>query len=336
VLSLRSTVWYYLPRAFPILIAGAGIYYAYRSKSGSEGRERVQSTVFVGFAAVAFVMLLKMVLATRLYHYGFVLAFPATILVTVLLLETIPKALSRGYGGGAMFREAAYSAIAVFSMFYVAMSLTSYRERSLEIETARGRILWWDPSFSSAGIGFSHVVDLLATHVEEGSTLVSLPDAAGINYVTGLVNPTPYISIVPPELAAFGEEKILAALRKASPDYVLVSHRSLAGFGMGRFAEDAPLARELLTWVHSSYEPIGRVEAEIHRDLLDQSFTLYRRRRWDSLAQPALSTDPERSLTGLIPQLDPKGPMQDEAHRDASGGPRWLTRMSVPWPSRSR
>lgn len=278
LVSLRSTGWYDLRLAFPILTVGVGIYFISRLRYASGGSDRQRLTALAGFAALAFVMLGKMILATRLAHYGFVLAFPATILLVVVLLDTAPEALERAYGGGPVFREAAYAAIAAFCAFHIALSVRGYGQRSLEIETPRGEIVLWDPAFSTAGVRFSEVLDLLSVHADEEATLVSLPDAAGINYVTGLVNPTPYISIVPPELTAFGEENVLAALRESSPDYVLVSHRSLAVFEMGHFALDAPLAPEILGWLRSAYDPIGSVDTSVRVNLLDQDFTLYRRR----------------------------------------------------------
>jgi hypothetical protein len=87
-------------------------------------------------------------------------------------------------------------------------------------------------------------------------TLAVLPEGVMLNYLARLENPTPYVNIMPPELAMFGERAILDAFRATPPDLVLIAHKDTSEYGAPFFARD--YGRELGAWITANYE-VARV-----------------------------------------------------------------------------
>jgi hypothetical protein len=96
----------------------------------------------------------------------------------------------------------------------------------------------------------------------EDSTLLVMPEGAGINYWLRKENPTPYNLFLPTEIDAFGEASMLGALRERPPDFVLLTHRLEGEFGVGTFGEDPRNGRRLMSWVRENYRRVERIGAE--------------------------------------------------------------------------
>ncbi|MGH7893059.1 MAG: glycosyltransferase family 39 protein, partial [Candidatus Binatia bacterium] len=68
--------------------------------------------VRTALAVFAFGLLAKMILNARVYHYGFVLAAPATVVLVVAVVEWLPAAVERRGGYGGVVRAVALGALA--------------------------------------------------------------------------------------------------------------------------------------------------------------------------------------------------------------------------------
>ena len=75
-----------------------------------------------------------------------------------------------------------------------------------------------------------------------------------INYLARRVNPTPYVSFLPPELIMFGEERMLAALEAHPPDFIVLAPSNLTPFGYRGFGQDT--AQKLWGWIVRNYAPV--------------------------------------------------------------------------------
>ena len=80
------------------------------------------------------------------------------------------------------------------------------------------------------------------------------------NYLARSPTTVPYLNYVPTEVFAYGEDRILADLEAAPPDYVAVVDKSTAEFGYPFFGQD--YARDLMRWIDQAYETVARAGAE--------------------------------------------------------------------------
>lgn len=269
--------WGLVPRGFPVLVGLLGLYYAYRAwtETESEGRDRVWLPL-VGWTAFSAVLLLKMILKTRIGHYGFVLAMPATLLLVASLVQIIPEEVRRRTGSAHLLRGASIAFTCAFVAHFTLASIENYAGRTHLVGSGPNRMYY---EASTARL-MDEVLDQVGEDVKPGDALVVLPEGAGINFLTGTVNPTPHISVIPPELAAFGEQAVLADLRAAAPSFVLVWSASLYTFGFGRFGEDRTYAPRIIGWIEAEYEPMGEVEPQrVAADPQGPGFVLYGLRR---------------------------------------------------------
>ena len=82
---------------------------------------------------------------------------------------------------------------------------------------------------------------------------------------------------MPPELAFYGEERMLAALRAAPPDYVALVHKDTREYGVRFFGHD--YGRRLYAWIRRNYREVATFGA---RPLHDQRFGIALLRRVDT------------------------------------------------------
>jgi len=127
----------------------------------------------------------------------------------------------------------------------------------------------WEPR----NYGLAQAVGYLERHTAPGDTLVALPEGVLVNYLARRLNPTPYVSYMPAEVAIAGEAAMLAALQQARPDYLLGVWRRLPEYGhrpygVGEFCQG------ILSWLDREYEIVAQFGAHV---------SLYRRKNQEVL-----------------------------------------------------
>jgi len=92
----------------------------------------------------------------------------------------------------------------------------------------------------------------ISTRVDPNATLAVLPDGVMLNYLSRRANPTPYIVLVPTEVAYFGEDRILAAYEAHPPDYIVLVHKDTSEYGVQFFGRD--YAQRIAAWIRAHYQ----------------------------------------------------------------------------------
>jgi hypothetical protein len=201
----------------------------------------------------AVLMLAKMMLNVRLAQYGFALAMPAMLVCVALLLSWIPREIDRFKGNGAVVRAAAVPAL----MLIIAVHLRPFA--MLFADKPRvggaGNDTFYFHEADVRGVAVNRMLAELS-RIPPQSTLVVVPEGIMINYLSRRVNPTPYISAMPPELIMFGQEKFVAALTEHPPDFVvIVSNSEPQSYGFDTDAAD--YRSQILPWVMGNYSEIS-------------------------------------------------------------------------------
>ena len=217
------------------------------------------------WAVFSLVLLGKTVLNTRLHHYGFYLAFPATLLCISVLVHDIPRVLAArwgGGGGGRLFRAFASVVVLLLVGVLFGMSFLQYRAKSAAVGTGNDLLFIRDPDLDPASDAIVRALGRIEEWVPVDATLLVLPEGAMFNYLARRRNPTRYVNFMPPELDALGEDNMLAALREEPPDFIMLVHKDTpSDYGVSLFGASPGYGQRIMEWVRANYHTLETILA---------------------------------------------------------------------------
>jgi hypothetical protein len=208
------------------------------------------------WAAFSLFLLSKMFLHSRIWHYGFYLALPATVLNLYYLNWRLPNSLQAHGFQRSLFRLA-ISAVLVIAAYHLTVTSNEfYAKKTYAVGAGGDTIRTFPPEVRPHGEAIAHTVAWLKRNTPPNSTLAVLPEGLVVNYLARRPNPTRYASLTPLEVAAYGEENILKSYQAHPPDYITLIHRDSSEFGLGYFGQDPRYGAAMMRWVKENYEPV--------------------------------------------------------------------------------
>jgi len=261
--QLRSAGWFQAARPLPLwvlaVVAVCGLRLGRRRRVNGDS-SRPGSTVSpvpdpaavsaLPLALFALALLLEIALNSRIYHYGFVLAMPATLLLVLVWLQWLPRWITHRGGQGQVFRVSAAAILLLATTAHVLRS-----ERYLAAKTylmADGGDAFWS---DSRGAAIDGLLATLTSHRQPGQTVTVFPDGILLNYLLRARSSLPYLNYVPTEVLAYGEERILGDLQRQPPDWVVLVEADTTIFGYRYFGQDYGV--ELRRFIDRNYQPVG-------------------------------------------------------------------------------
>jgi hypothetical protein len=202
----------------------------------------------------AFALLGKMIFHARVYHYGFALAMPATLLLVVALVNWVPSAITKLGGYGGVFRSVA---LAIFLAGVVAhLRIVGFwlSQKIHPVSTGSDTFL-----ADRRGLFINLALEEIMRNVGVHETLAVVPEGVILNYLARRVNPTPYINVMPADLLVFGEEPMLASFQAHPPDYMALAHRNTREYGFQRFGRDH--GQQIFSWIEQHYRKVRLIGA---------------------------------------------------------------------------
>ena len=199
----------------------------------------------------ALLMLLKMALNARMYHYGFALAMPAAV-VLVMVLASWPAQWIRSRGGY----------VPVYGVvFLVAFGtlLAGHIRATGRLMAAKVHTVGSGADAFRADVRGS-VVDGAVRHILEHSgkddTVAVLPEGIMLNYLARRAAPTPYVNLIPHEWNLYGPKRVEQSFLDNPASMVVLAQRDLMEYGSRGFGKD--YAQGLFAWVKSNYSPTAK------------------------------------------------------------------------------
>jgi hypothetical protein len=265
VLLMKTSLvsWQEVGRPLPAvaILSWGGLLAAWiRRRRDAQAVQRLMPMIL--WAAFATVMLAKMVLKVRLYHYGFFLAMPAALLLVAGLLSFVPRVLGGASAQAVVFRGLALAAIAGGVGFHVGMSDRWYATQTTRVGKGGDLILTHPPEQHPCGVATISALEKIEQLMPKNATFVVLPEGVMLNYLSRRANPTPYINFMLIEMLAFGEDHILEAFRRARPDFFILVHKNTSEFGVGFFGQDPNYGMKIMRWVNAEYETAALIGLE--------------------------------------------------------------------------
>lgn len=259
--------WLLIGWPLPLFALGAGAALTVMCiKRRAEHQSSLRLLPLAMWAAMSFILLGKIILYPRLYHYGFALAMPATILLVALSVWLMPEVLRRFCGTGDFFRRIAVAMVLTDIMFYLFLSNMYYSRKDYVVGEDGDAIMTYGPQTDLAGIGTKRALERIQSLIPPKATFVALPEGVMLNYLSRRSNPTPYINFMPPEMSMFGEATILESFKAQPPNFILLVHKETSEYGFEYFGADASYGRQIMEWIDGHYMTEERILSEPLRD----------------------------------------------------------------------
>lgn len=254
VLGALDVPWAECGWVLPLATAGIGLHLAWTWWNRGKPARDARLILPMLWSVFALFLLLKIILHSRIWHYGFYLAMPAMALNVFYLSWRLPDALKPRGLHVALFRTAVFLILGVLLFRLVSHSSSFYRAKTFALGLPADRILTFRPEVNPYGAAIAFPANWLEQNTASNATLAVLPDGAMLNYLSRRPNPTPYTSFIPPEFVAHGETRILEAYRVHSPNYIVLIDRDSSEYGFGPFGQDPAYGARFMDWINQNYQ----------------------------------------------------------------------------------
>ena len=249
--------WAEIPRALPLTTFLASVVFAVVLVK-CRNREEMRAAVIpmLLWSVLALALLAKIALNVHLYHYGFYLAMPATLVLAVCLIHWIPRALQSSFGCGIVFRSLALAVVAAGIVFHLNRSQEFYRVKNFAVGRGGDTILTYAPAVYAPGPIVAEALQWIEENTSPEATFVALPEGITLNYLSRRATSARQMNFMMTEMIVFGEEAMVAGFQAGPPDYVVLVHKDTSEWGVGPFGRDDRYGRRIMRWVYQHYEPV--------------------------------------------------------------------------------
>ncbi len=258
-----------LGKSLPLVCVATMLYAGFRILRAGESTDRLNHhRALCLWSAWALLMLSKQALRPSIYHYGFVLAMPAALLLIVVLIHWIPEKLKREHGRGQLFRAIALTFILFFALSHFLVSNDIYGGKTYPVGEGANLMLDFDPAIRPHGAIMADAMDFLDEHMAQDDSLLAIPEGSLLYFMLRRDNPTPYYFFTPMDVDWFGgQDAMIAQLEATPPDTIVLWEADMSEYGVPHFGYDDGSGRAVLEWIETNYHQVrkfgeGRVAGE--------------------------------------------------------------------------
>lgn len=255
-----------VPSATPVLLLGALVWFTRSVLRSAPGIDQPRTVAFAVWLTFSLLLFLKLGLRPRFSHYGFYLAAPGGVALAVILVELVPKWTGHLVGASRLSRLGGIALLGALALASAAAGVTrNARAERVQVGSGADALL---PE-SELAPGIERVLSHLKESTAPDATLAVLPEGATLNYWSRRINPTPFVSFMPPELAFYGAERMSTVLETARPDVIVLWNRSLSEYGAERFGASPATGSAILRFVRRNYESVATIPADREQNVFE-------------------------------------------------------------------
>ena len=208
-------------------------------------------------------LLLKIMLHTRIFHYGFYLAMPATLFVVVSLANArregrrlwCTRSLAYGLTGGMVFFYLSIWA-PINAAKTLAISGLSQHGQPGQPGRNDDLMMTYPAQISGFGPAVRDYLNWCALNVPPDATMQTLPDAVFLSYLSRRVDPSAYPFGFSDDLA-YGESTVLESIARAPAQFLALVTQDKSEYGRGQYGTGV-VGKETLAWVAKNYVEIEK------------------------------------------------------------------------------
>jgi hypothetical protein len=256
---IRKISWLYQARCLPIVSLFSTLYFGYRVILKKEESSFEHSLSFFILSLFSLLLLGKIILKAQVFHYGFALAVPATLLTVALFSDLLPLTIKEKFKNPFLFRVLSIVLLGIFILAHIDISRRAYALKNYTITSSKGTLVTWDPQRLPRGKIIETTLQDLNLRLMPQEGFIVFPEGIMLNFLTARKNPSPFINFMPPELIVFKEDRILAAIQKSPPEYILIADKSTEEYGYQYFGRD--YGQKIFGWLMKSYKPVATIGA---------------------------------------------------------------------------
>ena len=214
-------------------------------------KAEVLKALLVVFAGA---LMIRMLLNGRIYQYGFIQASVATLVIVALLFNDVGSWLKRLGKGGQTTGVAFQGSILVLSVMAVALIMTQ-SQRLLDakiLAIGEARDLFY--SFPVQVSGQGELVRTFSSALSKRpntETLLVLPEGIMVNYLARKKSPVLDLTLYTNKET---EARIVQALEKNRPDWIVVLSRDLTEYGVTRYGSKGQSGEQIISWMKDKYK----------------------------------------------------------------------------------
>jgi len=275
---MRYTPWFEVLRPLPLILITIGAYLLISLLNFRDDYQKTHKLLPVLVMTIfSFLLLMKMILNTHIYHYGFALAMPGTLLLIMAFSYQLPVYFEKMFREGFLTRCLSITIIAIALIAHIYFSKRIYTLKTFPVGSGPDTILTFNPKVSVRGPYVQLALNKIKEITKMDDSILVLPGSAMINYLTRRINPSDYISLLPFDLEVLGEDRILRSFIKGRPDYIVfVDDIDVSEFGYGAFGRG--YGEKTFQWIRSNYHRVWAIGQE---PFVDRGFSISIERRND-------------------------------------------------------
>ncbi|MEE9498750.1 MAG: glycosyltransferase family 39 protein [Nitrospinaceae bacterium] len=243
--------WLELARPWPlfmVLLAGCGSIRYWKNRGQADAGDHLTLLVFALFSLV---LLFKMFFNTHVYHYGFALALPATLLLIKGIVYDVPRWTERITGSPFFFRTMALTLVLIYTCAHIRFSYNIYDLKGYPVGSGLDRVIDYHPFVDPRGEIFNQALEYINQNLEPEAEFATLPDAIMLNYMARRKSPIKDVNLNPSVWLIVGDDPVLQELKTSSPPYIILVDRKFSYFGYPYFGKD--YGKPIYAWVLDHY-----------------------------------------------------------------------------------
>jgi 4-amino-4-deoxy-L-arabinose transferase-like glycosyltransferase len=239
-----------LLRPLPLITLLLVIYYFIRV-TRDKNTTATEPLVLFSFSLFSFVLLFKILLNTHVYHYGFALALPATLVCMRWVLYEFPKISIKLSGSADFYRSTMVMLGLIVIANHVWFGYQMHQFKGYSVGSGKDTLLDYYPELEPRAPIVSATLKYIREHTDPSAEIVPIPFGNMINYMTRHHNPLRVHTINPVEARIFGEEQYLNEMKAAFPEYILFLDVDSSRLGAQYFGRD--YAQNIYQWIQTHY-----------------------------------------------------------------------------------
>jgi hypothetical protein len=280
---LPQETWVECGRCLPGLIF---LYLLFRLWMTLKGAPTAAADVGNGRAALFLAVLgaslmARMLLAGRIYQFGYFQAAIAAVVIAVVMTTELPAWAAATRAGRIWGTVCALGILLPGVIRLMEKSRSVHAMVNSPMGAGADRFFTFKPSEGLAAI--SNVLEKQPRR----STLLVLPEGLMLNYLARMPSPAPHFFYYSAVTEHGNEARIVEKIAATPPDFVVMLPRDLTEYGIRKYGERSGAGGDLLAWMQGRYELFGwlregAAEADPPVDLVayrGNYFQIYRRKR---------------------------------------------------------
>jgi hypothetical protein len=227
-------------RPLPVVLVGWAVHETWRRRGDP------QHALIAGLLCFSVLLLLKILLRTQATHYGFALAMPGMITAIILLDRRLREQSARRWIARAML----LGLLAAPMWNYLRLDRVMIQRRSFSLGEGANQF----STDTQRGAPLKDALESLEKLIRPGDTVAAMPEGLMVNFLLRAKSPTRDFFWIPPAIAMFGEERMLASLKTHPPDWIVLIHADQSLYDARWFGKD--YAREISFWINRDYQVV--------------------------------------------------------------------------------